>query len=188
SLPRTSRCAAPGRSQEPRRERRRRSAPPLARSARAVGQASRRRRKLTRAGTRPFGRHHGVRHAAGFEKGDAQGRTQENGTLGIDLTAQRIVRDHGDLRKVGLCRHPGARVDQVMHGVAPAPPADSAGADGALAERDERAVTEPDVPAVAGGTGAADSEVATQIADSIFTVYSIHKVGLRTLRAAVELL
>ena len=71
-----------------------------------------------------------------------------------------------------------------MHGVAPAPPADSAGADGALAERDERAVTEPDVPAVAVGTGAADSEVATQIADSIFTELINQKVGQRALRDA----
>ena len=59
----------------------------------------------------------------------------------------------GDFRKVRLRRHPGARVDQVMHRVSPAPLADPAGADGTVAERDERAVAKPDVPAVHSCTG-----------------------------------
>src|SRR5256885_2273352 len=54
------------------------------------------------------------------------------------------------------------------------------------AERDERAVAEPDVPAVAIGTGAADSEVAAQIADSILTELIDQKVGQRALRDSTQ--
>src|SRR5438552_10798029 len=73
-----------------------------------------------------------------------------------------------------------------MHRVSPAPLADAARADGTVADRDERAIAQPDVPAVAFGTGAADSQVAAQIADRVLTELVDQKVGQRALRDSAE--
>src|SRR5260370_31688722 len=125
-------------------------------------------------------------HAAGLEKGEALGGTKENGTLRVDLTAQGAVRHHGDFGDVRLGRHPGARVDQMMHRVSPSTLARPAGADATVAERDQRSVAEPDVPAVAFGTGAAHAEIAAQVADRVLPELIDEKVGQRPLRDSTK--
>ena len=120
-------------------------------------------------------------HAARFQEGDPRGGPPLHGAFGINLTSQGAVGHHRDLGKVAFGRHSGARIDEAMHGVAPAPPGNAAGADRPVRERDHRAVAEADVPAVAFRSGTVDPEVAAQVADPIVTELINKDVGQRSL-------
>src|SRR6202035_2559446 len=108
-------------------------------------------------------------------------------TLGVDLTTQGAVGHDRDLREVRLRRDPGAWVDQVMHRMAPAALADPTGADRTVAERDQRPVAEPDMPAVAFRTVAAYAEVTPQVANRVLTELIREKIGQHALGDAAQI-
>src|SRR5260370_1374170 len=54
------------------------------------------------------------------------------------------------------------------------------------AERDQRSVAEPDVPAVAFGTGAPHAEIAAQVADRVLPELIDEKIGQRPLRDSTK--
>src|SRR5207245_116676 len=80
------------------------------------------------------------------EEGQAIGRPHQYGSLRVDFRVQRSIGHHRDFGQVGIHRESRARVQQVMHALAPAPASGPAGGHAPGRQRHDRPIAEADVP------------------------------------------